>query len=126
MRLHVLLIGISLLLAGCETVPEEKAKLAHSGSQYDLCYNASDNRVLAAARKQASAELIKEKGIQCDWAAFGMLHAVENQQNLSGLATGIAIMQAGRPQPVASLPAQRPITCGQTIYNSHMADIECR
>lgn len=85
-------------LTACATVQEEYAHLSTSGTYYDICYDATDGRPGAVNRKEAAARVIKERGIECDWALFAQIHQTEAARNLAMVGAGVGMMRAAQPQ----------------------------
>lgn len=94
------------LVAACTTVEEERAELA-SGSDFDLCYAASDRRPLRSERRKAAASIIRERGTACDWSAAASMHAAEAAQGAALMRQGSALLAAARPVT----PAPVAVTC---------------
>lgn len=102
-------------LGGCASVQEEYAHMSTSGTYYDLCYSATDNRPGAINKKEAAARIVNERNVQCDWALFAQIHADEERRNLQMMSMGAAMMAANRPPaPRTYIVNGRMVTCTTT------------
>ena len=108
-------IGSLLILSGCMSVQEERAQLQASATPNDLCYHAA--AINGGTKKQAAYQLVQEKGLQCDWAAYAQLHLQQQQQlaatsaALGAMGTQLMIAGQPQPQPVIYNPPPRTTNC---------------
>lgn len=112
----ILLTGLTFPLFGCGFTPDYWRSSLQNSSEYEVCYAASDMRPGGwAVRREVASQMVKDRGLWCDYNALGARHAAENTAAAAQAAAsaqmmqnGVTLMQMGAPQTPA-WQQQRPV-----------------
>lgn len=105
MRLFLLIVlPISFAVSACKTVENERADMLAYGTQGDICFHASNPKPLLVDenKTRAAKQIVRERGIQCDWATYAAIHSQNERSRNAQLMTGLAMsgmLMAPTPQP---------------------------
>lgn len=89
----------SLFASGCITTYDQALEELQYANPHDLCYAATDNRLLRKGEKRAANEILQKKGIECNWLAYGQMHEARRASAINDLRVSQQMQQNSQPRP---------------------------